>query len=114
MSLAPDFAILCAMAKPIPLAPPVTMAVRPFRSMMFMCTAPAKPALLKLDAVGALKAEHLPRLGGRGDLEAEILDDAADFRHLLGVTLGELAGSDVERILQPHAHVASDHRRRGA
>src|SRR5580658_5499824 len=77
-------------------------------------TSPAMTDYLKLHAIGALEAEHLPRLGGRGDLEAEILDDAADFRHLLGVALGQLAGSDVERILKADAHVAADHRRGGA
>ena len=47
--------------------------------------------VLELDAVGALEPEHLPRLVGRGDLVAKLLDDAPDFRHLLGVAGGEFA-----------------------
>src|SRR4029077_7399067 len=105
---APEASIFCAAAKPMPLAPPVTMAMRPLRSMAFMANG------LELHPVGALEAQHLPCLGGRGDLVAELLDDAADLCHLLGIAGSELAGPDIERVLQANAHIAADHRRIGA
>src|SRR5580693_3780643 len=70
---------------------------------------PGNAALLELHAVAALEPEHRPRLAGRGDLEAEILDDAADLGHLLGVALGELARTDIKRVLEPDPHIAADH-----
>src|SRR5271163_910269 len=98
---APDASIFCAMAKPMPRAPPVTIAVRPFRSMVFMS------ARLKFHAIAALEPERRPRLCRCRDLEAKVLDDAADFRYLLGIALGELAGPDIERVLQSDAHIAA-------
>src|ERR1700745_3312200 len=93
----------------MPRAPPVTTAVRPFRSMVFMRAAAATVAFLEFDAVGAFEPERLPRLVGGGDLIAELFDDAADFCHLLGVAGGELAGPDVEAVFQADAHVAAHH-----
>ena len=41
--LAPEASNLCAMAKPMPRAPPVTIAVRFCRSMAFILISPARP-----------------------------------------------------------------------
>src|SRR5437763_5796840 len=143
-----------AMAKPMPRAPPVTMALRFFRSMAFIISLSAviaseakqssvalrldcfvaepvigpatsgrtrwllamtiKMPRLKLHPVGALEAELLPRFVRRGDLIAQILDDAADLGDLLGIAFGELAWADIERVLEPDAHIAAEHRGRGA
>src|SRR6185437_4896598 len=69
---------------------------------------------LELHAIAAFEAEHLPRLRRRRDLEAQVLDDSADFRYLFGVALGEFARADIERIFQTDADVAAHHRRGGA
>src|SRR5208282_644750 len=45
----------------------------------------------------------------RRDLVAELFDDAADFRDLLGIAGGELARPDIERDLEADAHVAAHH-----
>src|ERR1700733_13221902 len=101
---APETSIFCAAAKPMPRAPPVTMAVRLLRSMAFIWIS------LEFHPIGALEPEHLPRLGRRGDLVAEILDDTADLCHLLGIARRQLARPDIERVLQPDAHIAAHHR----
>src|ERR1700751_2726177 len=69
---------------------------------------------LELHAVGALEPKRGPRFGRGRDLKAQFLDNAADLRHLLGIAFGELAGTDIERILEPDADVAAHHRGIGA
>src|SRR5262249_33642509 len=126
-----------AMAKPIPRAPPVTIAVRFFRSMAFIdSTAHSAKSgnpessgagppfagtsgkiihvFLKLHPIRALKPEHRSRLVRCRDLVAEVLDDAANLGDLLGIAFGELAWTDIERILQADTDIAPDHRGRGA
>src|SRR6516164_2134054 len=68
----------------------------------------------KLHAVRAFEPEQLPRFVRRRDLVTEVLDDATDLGDLLGIAFGELAGTNVKRILQAHSHIAADHRRGGA
>src|SRR5215471_14430821 len=137
-TVAPDASMRLAMAKPMPRAPPVTIAARFFRSMAFMvpsahsresgnpedlCAGSPLPrgratttcsSSLKLHPVRAFEPEQLPRLVRRRDVVTEVLDDAANLGDLLGVALGELARTDIERILQTHPHIAADHRRGGA
>src|ERR1700730_14811180 len=91
----------------MPRAPPVMTAVRALRSMVFTWT-------MNFPARAALESEQLAGFVGRRDLTTEILDDAADFRHLLGIAFGEFARPDIKRILEPDAHIAADHRGRGA
>src|SRR5262245_65057372 len=68
----------------------------------------------KLDLLYPLQLQPLARLGGRRDLERELLEDAADLRDLLGVAGRELALADVDAVLEAHAHVATaDARHRG-
>src|SRR6516164_3632902 len=62
----------------------------------------------KLHAVRAFEPEQLPRFVRRRDLVAEVLDDATDLGDLLGIAFGELAGTNVKRILQAHSHIAAD------
>ncbi len=49
---------------------------------------------LKPDRVAALELQHGARLGGRRDLERQLLEDAADLGDLLGVALRQLAAAD--------------------
>src|SRR5579859_6530634 len=70
--------------------------------------APADPGRSEPDPIAALEVEHLARLLGRGDLQAEFLQDAADLRHLLGVRLRQCAATDIQAVLQPDAHIATD------
>src|SRR5215510_7405281 len=63
----------------------------------------------KLHPVRALERQHLARLLRRGGLEPELGDDAADFRHLLGIAGREFSRADIEAVLQPDAHVAAEH-----
>src|SRR5258708_5873679 len=65
--------------------------------------------LSKLDSIGALEAQHGARLLWGRYLVAELLDDAADFRHLLGIAGGELAAADIEAVLEPDPDIAADH-----
>src|SRR6266581_903904 len=69
---------------------------------------------LELHPIRAFEPEQLPRFVRRGDLVAEILDDAADFGDLLSIAFGELARADIERVLKADAHIAAEHRGRGA
>src|SRR5205823_2332310 len=110
---APDATMRLAMAKPMPRAPPVTMALRFFRSMVFMKALPLS-RLSELHPIGAFEPERRTRFVRRGDLVAEILDDAADLGDLLGIAFGELARADIERVLKPDPHIAAEHRGRGA
>src|SRR5581483_3390748 len=59
------------------------------------------------DLVAALELQNLAGLVGGGDLEAQSLDDLAHLRHLLGVALGEAAGTQPQRVLEADAHVAA-------
>src|SRR5690606_33607753 len=68
---------------------------------------------LEPHAVGALELQHLARVVGSGDDEAEFLDDAARLGDLLGVGLRELAAAEPEAVLQPHAPVAAHDGRHG-
>ena len=45
---------------------------------------------LEPDPVAALQLQHLPRLLRRRDLQRQLLQDAADLRHLLGVDFASL------------------------
>jgi predicted GH43/DUF377 family glycosyl hydrolase len=54
--------------------------------------------------IGSLQAQHRPRLGGRGHLAAELLDDAADLGHLL--RSGSIA-ADGSVTIDPTARLAS-------
>src|SRR5829696_5012852 len=49
---------------------------------------------LESHSVSALQRKDFTRLVGRGNLEAQRLDDSAGLRHLLGVRLRKLAGTD--------------------
>src|SRR5580658_7760535 len=112
---APEASIFCAAAKPMPLAPPVMIAVRPLRSMAFMRKdRRGVRCCLEIHPVGTLEPQHLPGFRGRRDLVAEVLDDAADLRHLLGVAGGKFSGPDIERVFQADAHIAADHGGGGA
>src|SRR5258706_11567134 len=62
------------------------------------------------DVLPALELEHLARLVGRGDGEAELLENAADLRHLVRVAPGEGALADPQAVLEADAHVAAHHR----
>src|SRR5580658_6541565 len=59
------------------------------------------------DPIAALQFQDLAGLLRRRDLQAEFLQDAADFCDLLGVRLGQRAASDIQTVLQPDAHVAA-------
>src|SRR6516225_11901023 len=69
---------------------------------------------LELHAVRALEPKRRARLGRGCDFKAQFLDNAADLRDLLGIAFGELARTDIERILKPDADVAAHHRGIGA
>src|SRR5476649_2902302 len=66
---------------------------------------------LECDPVAALELQYLPRLARAGDLERQVLEDAADTADLIGIALGELALADIDRILEPDADIAAHHRR---
>src|SRR5262245_1217367 len=83
-------------------------------SQLVLAAQQIRVTLSELHPVGALEAEHRPRLGRRRDLIAEVLDDAPDLGYLLGVARSELAGRDVERVLEADTHVAAEHARGGA
>src|SRR5262249_55015380 len=68
----------------------------------------------ELHAVGALEAEHVARFLRGRDLEAQLFGDAAYLGDLLGIALGELAGADIEAVLEADAHIAAEHGRHGA
>src|SRR6266702_5430659 len=80
----------------------------PFAELMMLAS------FLELNAIGTLQGQHLPCFRRRRHLIAELLDDAANLRHLLGVARRKLAGADVERVLKPDAHIAAQHRGRAA
>src|SRR5690348_14599416 len=65
--------------------------------------AQADPGPSEAYAIAAFQLEDLARLLGRGDLETELLEDAADLRHLLGVRLCQRAPTDIQAVLQPDA-----------
>src|ERR1700744_3067735 len=102
----------------MPRAPPVTMAMRPLRSMTFMERLPRNAAWfaarLEFHPVGALQSQGRAGFGRRRDLEAEILDDAADLGDLLGIAFRKLARADIERVLKSDADIAAKHRGIGA
>src|SRR5438445_385704 len=66
---------------------------------------------LEGDVPAALELEHLARLVGGGDLQAELLEYAAYLGHLLGVRLCERPAAQPQAVFQSHAHVAAHHRR---
>src|SRR5262245_4587942 len=68
----------------------------------------------ELHPIGALEAEHLARLLRAGGFVAELGDDAADLGHLLGIAGRELAGTDIEAVLQTDSDVAAQHGGDGA
>src|SRR4029079_5018245 len=70
----------------------------------------------EIHLVAALERQDFARLVGRGDFEAEALDDLAHLGDLLRVRLGQLAGADPERVLHADADVAAhrQHLRRDA
>src|SRR5438876_1024659 len=61
----------------------------PFAELMMLAS------FLELNAIGTLQGQHLPCFRRRRHLIAELLDDAPDLRHLLGVARRKLAGADV-------------------
>src|SRR6266436_6431731 len=61
----------------------------------------------KRDPVAAFQLQHLPRLGGGGDVEGELGQDAADLAHLLGIALGQASGAEIDAVLEPDAHIAA-------
>src|SRR5438067_2144207 len=67
----------------------------------------------KLRPIGALEPEHRARLFWRCHLIAELLDQAARLRDLLGVACRELAAADIQAVLETDAHVAAHHHRLG-
>src|SRR5712691_6051749 len=96
------------------ICPPPAQSTWPTSRIPFAETICLLPCRLELNAIRTLQGQHLPCLGRRRHLIAELLDDAADLRHLLGVARGELARADVKRVLKPDAHVAAQHRGRAA
>src|SRR3974390_2254299 len=62
---------------------------------------------LEIHLVAALKRQDLARFIGRGDFEAEALDDLAHLGDLLRVGLGKLAGPEPQRVLHADTHVAA-------
>src|SRR3954471_21751256 len=69
--------------------------------------------LLEIHPVAALELQDLAGLVRGRDLEAEALDDLARLHDLLGVRFRELAGPDLERVLETDAHVAAHRGRHG-
>src|SRR6185503_9158026 len=66
---------------------------------------------LKSHIASPFEFEHLARVVGRSHREAELFQNAAHLRHLLGIGRGELAAADPQAVLQPDADVAAHHRR---
>jgi hypothetical protein len=79
---------------------------------MKVTASPASASLARTEAhiVLALELQDPAGIVRCGDFQSQLLDDATDLRHLVGIALGELALADPQRILQPYAHVAAhDH-----
>jgi hypothetical protein len=55
----------------------------------------------EIHAVAALELKDRARFIRRGDFEPQPLDNLARGAHVLGIVLGEMAGANPERILQP-------------
>jgi hypothetical protein len=62
---------------------------------------------LKPHPVAALQAEPGAGFVGRGGLEGESFEDAADLRDLLGVRAGELALAEIDAVLEADPDVAA-------
>src|SRR5689334_17793138 len=66
---------------------------------------PARPS--EVDLVRPLQTQHPARLVRRGDLQRELLQDAADLGDLLGVALRLLATLKVDAVFQADPDVAA-------
>src|SRR5438128_8770556 len=58
----------------------------------------------------SLELQHVARIVGRGDRQAELFQNTARLLHLLGVGFCELAAPEPQAIFQTDAHVAAHHR----
>src|SRR5438876_12350406 len=67
----------------------------------------------KLRPIGALEPEHRARLFWRCHLIAELLDQAARLRDLLGVACRELAAAAIQGVLEADGVGAAHHPRSG-
>src|SRR5438105_12828462 len=65
---------------------------------------------LKRHIASSLELQHVARIVGRGDREAELFQNTARLLHLLGVGFCELAAPEPQAIFQTDAHVAAHHR----
>src|ERR1051326_504381 len=65
---------------------------------------------LETDIPSSLEFEHLPRIVGARDDQAELLQDAACLGDLLRVRLRELPAAEPQAVLEADAHVAAHHR----
>src|SRR5438552_388341 len=77
------------------------------------CTGSASSASnknLKSDIAPSLELQHVARIVGRRDRQAEFFQNTARLLHLLGVGFCELAAPEPQAVFQPDAHVAAHHR----
>src|SRR3954470_22613194 len=73
-----------------------------------------KTASLERHISSSFELQHLARLVGRRDGQAELLDEAPCLRHLFGVGFRELAAAEPQAVFETDAHVAAhDGRHRG-
>src|SRR4051812_37491730 len=67
----------------------------------------------KLRSIRPLQPERFAGFVRRRDLIAELLDQPAHLRDLLGIALGELAAADEQAVFEADAYVAPHHHRLG-